>query len=115
MLWFNKLHFRIVIHFFRFQYILCCGSTQKKQNLFYFCWNFNTSYVVVQHLSAYLSNVELTFQYILCCGSTFWSLELVLDYRNFNTSYVVVQRPIVFPANKLEFTFQYILCCGSTF
>ena len=121
---------------FSFQYILCCGSTlQRLDKIIRVVENFNTSYVVVQHLSAYLTDVEVRFQYILCCGSTKNTHKksetaLLFQYilccgstaadrlrngfsQDFNTSYVVVQHEDAVAALERK-AFQYILCCGST-
>ena len=75
---------------FRFQYILCVGSScYTTKWIFYFrvsihpmcrfklkllkmwgiCFRFNTSYVSVQDSNGHPMEVEILFQYILCVGS----------------------------------------------
>ena len=56
MLWFNTLTATFTNSLLTFQYILCCGSTPKKQNLLFCFWNFNTSYVVVQQIPNFLKH-----------------------------------------------------------
>ncbi len=58
-------------HVFRFQYILCYGSTGVEDLKKARWYHFNTSYVTVQRLLALLGlDISLLFQYILCYGST---------------------------------------------
>ena len=76
----------------QFQYILCCGSTSLIFCLYVSFFHFNTSYVVVQHISFFLQSASV---------------------GDFNTSYVVVQ-PYQLAHTPKNSRFQYILCCGST-
>ena len=92
MLRFNLVFVFIYYIFFRFQYILCYGSTAFRQ----------------LHLG-----YGMLFQYILCYGSTFFKEVLMCAFTDFNTSYVTVQLVAYKPfTNDLQF--QYILCYGST-
>ena len=74
MLRFNDKYLFYILIFWRFQYILCYGSTGMVSLDSFVC---------------------VLFQYILCYGSTFWLFVLVLGFQNFNTSYVTVQPSLV--------------------
>ena len=70
MLRFNNPRLHVTFHYFEFQYILCCGSTNVLRFLVRIFKHFNTSYVTVQ---------------------PFFEL-LVFGFKlDFNTSYVTVQ------------------------
>ena len=93
MLRFNQAKYNKQMIPKKFQYILCCGSTNTKLNLIF---------------------SRKPFQYILCCGSTPTIKLPKIKKNNFNTSYVAVQ---LLPDNFFDMIiieFQYILCCGST-
>ena len=64
----------------RFQYILCYGSTGVSLRFYNSIFDFNTSYVMVQHLIGFQTS------------------RLV---QNFNTSYVMVQRFLIFLSSSL--------------
>ena len=96
-----------------FQYILCCGSTTRNWNIYYFLWQFqyilccgSTSFGLKIPRSTNISihlmlrfnepkgdalTQAIVFQYILCCGSTNLNLYWKRKHQNFNTSYVAVQ------------------------
>ena len=77
----------------KFQYILCYGSTGRRFLGFIQRQDFNTSYVTVQ----------LTLP-----------LSVSVAVPDFNTSYVTVQLRIMIIIMILKIGFQYILCYGST-
>ena len=114
MLWFNKSQRTCYPNVKKFQYILCYGSTgrkdcqcpQSKKFQYILCYgstkitptvngiviNFNTSYVMVQHLRrCRFCGKNQKFQYILCYGSTIIYKQIPHLLNNFNTSYVMVQ------------------------
>ena len=65
-----------IIKIIVFQYILCCGSTIVQPVFLPNLFDFNTSYVAVQHEIAQKDALDLKeFQYILCCGSTRINLQ----------------------------------------
>ena len=102
-----------------------------------FLWNFNTSYVTVQHqnknqtkgLKSYFNTSYVTVQLHLMPSSSpslpnfntsyvtvqqYSNYFSSIDFSNFNTSYVTVQRKIYRSATGNVTEFQYILCYGST-
>ena len=78
------------------------------------CTDFNTSYVTVQRFSGSAVAMDIVFQYILCYGSTYPLTWVLDDGEDFNTSYVTVQRCLAKGNCRARAEFQYILCYGST-
>ena len=78
---------------FKFQYILCYGSTEIKLDK--------------------EDNIK-KFQYILCYGSTGRRFLGFIQRQDFNTSYVTVQLEVLENIDSWIRLFQYILCYGST-
>ena len=92
MLWFNVAAGIVNLNSFKFQYILCYGSTVPNVSGLFLKENFNTSYVMVQLTgqfrvqSYHLISIHLMLWFNRCdrvCNAI---------YRYFNTSYVMVQR-----------------------
>ena len=119
-----------------FQYILCCGSTQRTPPIFrdflvisiHLMLRFNHHMISLSlkflEISIHLMlrfnltvpNVKgffLRFQYILCCGSTAYSSDL---YRRTGFQYILCCGSTLLWLSNQSFRllFQYILCCGST-